>query len=252
MTVPALGLQLYTARHANVSLYELLVAVAAAGYDGVEAVGTQGVDPAALREALARAELALASAHVPLVDLRRDLAGVAAAHQALGTPLVVVPWLDPHERPTDATGWAALGRELDGLGRALQGEGLALAYHHHDFELSGPPGEEGLTVLADAADPDHLTLELDTGWLLASGHEPRRWLDAHGSRVTRLHLKDLEPGGDPPWVDVGDGVLELEAVLGAARSHGVPWVLVEHDAPSDALTTLRRSADAARRVLQRA
>lgn len=251
MSRASLGLQLYTVRSADLELEALLAAVAAAGYGGVETVGTQGVEPARLRAALDESGLALASAHVALSDLRADVTGVAATHRALGTPLIVVPWLDPAERPTDAAGWAALGRELGGLAEALAGEGLPLAYHHHDFELAPVNGSDGLSELAAAAGPERLSLELDTGWLLAVGQDPAAWLSTFGARVTRLHVKDLRRGGTPPWVDVGDGELDLPGVLTAAATAGVPWLIVEHDAPSDPLATMRRSAAALGEALGR-
>jgi sugar phosphate isomerase/epimerase len=250
MTGTALGLQLYTMRHANEPLLELLHGVAAAGYAGVETVGTQGVAPERLGEMLAEAGLALASAHLPLAELRRDPDAAVAAHLVLATPLLVVPWLAPADRPLDGVGWTALGRELDALGARLAADGLRLAYHHHDFELErGPDDATGLARLLAAADPAHLGLELDTGWLVTSGEDPLAWLDDWGPRVLRLHLKDVDRAATPPWVDVGDGVLDGPAILTKAREHGVPWCLVEHDAPADPWTTARRSAVAAARWL---
>jgi sugar phosphate isomerase/epimerase len=250
MTLPLLGLQLYTVRHADLPLGELLREVAAAGYAGVETVGTQGVAPEALRAALAESGLALASAHVPLADLRRDPDAVAATHRTLGTPMLVVPWLAPEDRPTDLPGWTGLGSELDALGERLADAGLRLAYHHHDFELVRHGGRDGLTALLDAVAPERLSVELDSGWLLAVGEDPLAWLARWGSRVARLHLKDLSPGGTPPWVDVGDGVLDVGAVLRTASENGVAWALVEHDAPADPLATARRSAAAALAALR--
>ncbi len=251
MTQPRLGLQLYTVRNADLPLGDLLREVAAAGYAGVETVGTQGVPPEALRSALADAGLALASAHVPLTDLRKDPDAVVAAHLTLGTPMLVVPWLAPEDRPTDIQGWTAFGGELDALGGHLADAGLRLAYHHHDFELARHGDRDGLTALLDAADPERLSVELDSGWLLAVGEDPVAWLERWGSRVARLHLKDLIPGRTPPWVDVGDGVLDVTSVLRAAAEQGVAWALVEHDAPEDPLATARRSATAALAALPR-
>jgi len=250
MTLPQLGLQLYTVRHAGLPLGDLLREVAAAGYAGVETVGTQGVAPDELRVALDDAGLTLASAHVPLADLRADPDAVVAAHLRLGTPMLVVPWLAPEHRPADLPGWTALGRELDALGTRLDTAGLRLAYHHHDFELVRHGDRDGLTALLDAAAPERLGVELDAGWLAATGDDPVAWLAAWGPRVARLHLKDLAPGRTPPWTDVGDGTLDVAAVLAAAAVHGVAWALVEHDAPADPLATARRSAAAARRILR--
>jgi len=246
---PRLGLQLYTVRHVASPLPALLAEVAAAGYEGVETVGTQGADPVRLRDALAAAGLALASAHVPLAELRADPRRLSATHRVLGTPMLVVPFLTPADRPLDLAGWAALGRELDALGDRLAADGLALAYHHHDFELVRHAGRDGLTALLEAADPARLALELDSGWLAAVGEDPADWIDRWGPRVARLHLKDLAAGGgSATWVDVGDGVLDLPGVVAVARAQGVPWLLVEHDAPTDPLTTIRRSAASARRA----
>ena len=250
MTLPKLGLQLYTVRDAPLALEALLATVAAAGYDGVETVGTQDVAPERLRDALADAGLALASAHVPLTAFRSDLGALTAAHRTLGTPLLVMPWLPPEDRPTDLAGWRALGRELDGYGRALSDEGFALAYHHHDFELAPMEGSDGLTALLEAAAPAHLSLELDAGWWSVVGRDPVAGLHGWGGRVTRLHLKDLVRGQDPPWVDVGDGELDVAGVLAAARAQRVAWAIVEHDAPQDPVATVQRSAAAARAVLQ--
>jgi sugar phosphate isomerase/epimerase len=244
VSAPKVGLQLYTVRAASLPLERLLQHVAGAGYDGVETVATQGVEPEQLRDALQQSRLAIASAHVPLHALRQDLDAVVRSHTTVGTPLLVVPYLDERERPGDASGWRAFGQELGTIGARLRDEGLALAYHHHDFELAGPIGEEPLRHLLDAAEADDLALELDTGWLLREGRSPVDWLDAYGRRVTRLHVKDLRAGATPPWVDVGDGELDLGALVGAAREHAVPWMLVEHDHPSDPLETMRRSASA--------
>lgn len=251
MSAPSVGLQLYTVRAAPLGLEELLDAVAAAGYDGVESVGTQGVEPERLRDALERSGLSLASAHVPLASLRGDLDGVIAAHRVLGTPLLVVPYLDAAERPDSADAWRVLGADLGALGARLRDAGLGLAYHHHDFELAGAAGDEPLRHLLGGASADDLGLELDTGWLLQANREPVEWLADFGARAVRLHVKDLRRGTSPPWVDVGDGELALGATVDAARAQGVPWLVVEHDAPTDPLETMRRSARALRAALDR-
>ena len=108
-----------------------------------------------------------------------------------------------------------------------------------------------LLLTLDTLRPDHLSLELDTGWWAAVGRDPVAGVHGWGRRVRRMHLKDLVAGQDPPWVDVGDGSLDVAGVLGAARAHGVPWVIVEHDTPRDPIATLRRSAATALGVLGR-
>jgi sugar phosphate isomerase/epimerase len=253
--VPAVGLQLYTMRSVSGPLDDLLARVAALGYDGVETVGTQGVSASELRGALARHAVRFASAHVALRTLRGDLPLTLETYAAAGAEMIVVPWLDPADRPASRSGWEELGREMAGWGASASAAGLSLAYHHHGFELDASMGVTPLEVLLEVADPDHLALELDVGWLVHAGQDPVAWIDRVGARCARLHAKDLRPGpyaeGDAPWEDVGDGVVDWPAVVAAAERAGTPWLLVEHDTPADPWRSAERSLAALRRTLAR-
>jgi sugar phosphate isomerase/epimerase len=250
---PAVGLQLYTMRTVAEPLDDLLARVAALGYDGVETVATQGVPAEALRAALERHGLRFASAHVGFAVLRDALPDVLRTYAAAGAEAIVVPWLDPSDRPASASGWQALARELAAFGAAAREAGLPLAYHHHAFELERVDGETPLEIILDAAPADDLALELDVGWLVRAGHDPVAWLERTGGRCCRLHAKDIVAGpygpSGAPWADVGDGVVDWPAVIAAARRAEVPWLLVEHDSPSDPWRTAGRSVEALRGVL---
>jgi sugar phosphate isomerase/epimerase len=248
---PSLALQLYTMRSLTLPLDALLERVAAIGYEGVETVALQGADAGGLRAALARHGLRFASAHVGLRALREDPRSTLAHYAAAGAAMVVVPWLDPADRPATRAGWERFARELDALGAAAAAVGLGFAYHHHDFELVEVDGARPLDVIAEVADPGHVALELDVGWLVRSGQDPAAWIDRVAARCRRIHAKDLarEPHGDQPWADVGDGVVAWPAVAAASRRAGVPWWIVEHDAPADPWSSAERGAAAVRRIV---
>lgn len=244
-----MALQLYTLRQADLPLERLLEEVAAAGYQGVETVDLQGGDPRTLRGALDQAGLETSSAHVSLTRLREQFDRVVDEHGQVGTPLIIVPYLQVEQRPTDASGWTVLGQELDDLAARLAENGLRFAYHHHDFELVPVEGRTALDWLLSAGDPGRFRLQLDLGWVFAAGGSPMAAMEAYGPRLASVHAKDVVPDQDPPWVDVGDGVLPWREVALAAARWALPWLVVEHDAPSDPLQTARRSAAALSQVL---
>src|SRR5690606_27440629 len=239
-----LAVQMYTLRNAG-SLEEQLKIVHDAGVRAVETVGTQNVPAAELRQLLERYSIRPVSAHVGLHELRGDLDALVASHRALGNSMLVVPWLQEAERPTDAEGWRALGRELGALAERLQPMGMRLAYHNHEFELAEFDGTTGLELLFEAAGPA-LAVELDLAWVARAGHDPAAFLGKFPGRVYAVHAKDKAPEGqakeEQGFAAVGQGVLDWNAILPAAADAGVTWYIVEHDLPRDPAAAVKTGA----------
>src|SRR5262245_27018276 len=91
--------QLYTVRDLMArDVPGTIRAVAALGYDGVEFAGLYNTPVAELRGLLDELGLRVCSSHVPLEELEQDLDQAIATYQALGCPIIVVPWIDPSRR----------------------------------------------------------------------------------------------------------------------------------------------------------
>ena len=157
-TLP-IAVQMYTLRDSG-TLDDQLAAVQAAGVTAVETVGMQDTDAETLKAALDKHGIAAISTHAQLADLRDNLDAVIAFNKAIGNTVLVVPFLKPEMRPTDAAGWAALGAELKTISDKVKAEGMTLAYHNHDFEMAQFDGRSALEIMMEAAGPDVLT-ELD-------------------------------------------------------------------------------------------
>ncbi len=242
---PELAVQMYSLRNLDLPLDEILAEVAAAGYDGIETVGTQGVTADELEELLGKHGLKVASSHTALTDLETDLEGVVAFNKAVGNDTIIVPWLDPGDRSDDARGWQDLGTRLGELARTVQGHGLNLLYHNHDFEMKTVDGKTGLEWLAQSAG-ESLGLELDIAWVVRGNQDPLGLLQTFSGRVKRVHVKDIAPPGENEdedgWADVGSGTLGWDAILPAAEAAGAEWFVVEHDNPKDPVASVRSSA----------
>jgi sugar phosphate isomerase/epimerase len=234
------GLQLYTVRDAlRVDLDGTLRRVADIGYRKVELAGLPDVTPQAMRGSLQRHGLDAPSMHASFEQLRGDLASVVDEARTLGANYLVCPSIDAAERRT-AGDWKRVCRTLNGIGRAVRGHGLVLAYHNHDFEFV--PFDDGSTpfqLLMTETDPGEVKLELDVYWVARAGLDPVRHLTNGGGRIALVHLKDL--GTDGSTVEAGSGVLPMEQIVRAALLAGVRHLFVEQDSSADSLASIASS-----------
>ncbi|OBU69801.1 xylose isomerase [Stenotrophomonas maltophilia] len=240
-----IAVQMYTLRNAG-SLEQQLEIVRSAGVHAVETVGTQNTSAAELKQLLDRYSIRAVSSHVQLAELRNNLDGVVAFNRAIGNTMLVVPYLDQKDRPRDAAGWTALGRELGRIARQVRGKGMQLAYHNHDFELVDFDGRTGLELLFAAAGPD-LKTELDLAWVARAGLDPAVMLGKFRGHVFAVHAKDNAPKGQAEdeggFAAVGQGVLDWNAILPAAAAANVQWYILEHDQPRDPAKVIQAGAD---------
>lgn len=227
--------------------------IKSAGIGHVETFGSLGEDAQAVRAMLDASGIKAISTHVGLDDLRDEATrnSAIARQRVLGNSTIVMPWIPPEQRPTDADGWAALGVELNGIAETLKGEGFRLAYHNHDFDLVSYDGRTRLEILLDAAE-GAVEVELDVGWVAAAGLDPVELLEKLSGQVILIHAKDLARSDNPGptaggqdvfgfnFAAVGDGIIDWDSLVPAAREAGAEWFIIEHDFPPDAAMVLSR------------
>jgi sugar phosphate isomerase/epimerase len=216
-----LAAQLYTLRHALDEDFDgTLAALAEAGVREVEVAGLHGRSPAAFRAALDAAELIACSGHVALDDFER----AAETAEALGMPIVVVPWVQPPETAEEAD---TTVERIVAASKLAADAGLGFAYHNHDFEF-----RTGLWDRLVAAELPH---ELDAGWAIAAGRDPVALLGDLAGRCPLVHAKDMRRRADGSWEDViaGDGEADWPAIAAAAAAAGATHLIVELDNPSE-------------------
>lgn len=221
------------------------------GFRQVEAAGWMGRTPAAFSRAVAAAGLHCDSAHVAMPDLARDMAGSIAAARDAGCALLVcsspqppVPldpaldWMTGLARAMTADAWHRNAALLNAAGRVAATAGIGFAYHNHAAEFVPLGTTRGYDVLVTETDPALVRFELDVAWAAAGGADPVALLRRLGSRVVRLHLKDLPSRPAPgtvatsfATVPVGAGVLPWHAILAAADRVGVRGAYFEVEPP---------------------
>lgn len=227
MTAP-IGLQLYSIREALAQDFEGGIRkVAEMGYIGVEVAGFPGTTPEAAAALFKSLGLQVAGAHIglPLGDQESATVDMLGT---LGCKYLVCPWMDPatYYQTEDQIRQACdILNEANAFARQ---NGLVLAYHNHDFEYATLDGRIKAQIMLDYLDPE-IVFEVDTYWVKAAGVDPAQIVAGLGERAPLLHIKDGPAVRGQPMTAVGDGVIDVPAVIKAGEAH-TEWLIVELDA----------------------
>lgn len=229
MTIPKIGLQLYTVREAaGRDVRGTLKQVADIGYKYVELAGLYGLTPVEVRDTLREFGLTAVSSHESLDALVSDTSGIIGRMQTLGCPYVVCPGA-PATHQTDPAAWDHLARQFDTIGRACADAGIVFGYHNHAHEFATVSGRHGLDYLMQKTDPTLVKMELDVGWAWYGGVDPADYLRRYAGRVPLIHAKDHDRENKDINRPVGDGALDWTAIFQAAGEAGVEYAIVEED-----------------------
>ena len=226
------------------------------GYAGVEFAGLYGLPAAEVKAMCEEIGLVPISAHVPLADMRKDCDKVINYYAEVGCKFIVVPYLNPEDRP-GAEGWDKTIADINEIGKKAHEKGLTLLYHNHDFEFIQIDGKYALDILYDTIPADYLQTEIDTCWVNVGGENPAEYVKKYKGRAPIVHLKDFfgEKSDDMyeligiqkkaptrpsnfEFRPVGSGLQDFPSIIEAAEYAGADWIIVEQDSPSMGLTSL--------------
>ena len=220
-----IGLQLYTLRKPFAAdPLGTLSRIRETGYDAVEFAAPLGSDFAGFAAHMRDIGLDCPSAHVGLADMADRPDAVLTMAKTLGCRYLVMPYVMPDQRD-----WPTVISTLGAFAERARGEGLRVAYHHHDFEFEKADGQRPFDRLVGETDPEFVDFELDVYWLKKGGEDPKAFIETMAGRVKLIHLKDMAPDGG--MADVGAGTFDFAALLKAAAAAGAEHYFVEHDFP---------------------
>ena len=237
------------------------------GYAGVEFAGLYGLPAADVKAMCEEIGLVPISAHVPLADMRKDCDKVVNYYAEVGCKFIVVPYLNPEDRP-GAEGWDKTIADIREIGKKAHEKGLTLLYHNHDFEFLQIDGKYALDILYDTIPSDYLQTEIDTCWVNVGGESPVEYLKKYAGRAPIVHIKDFfgeksedmydligvqntrpKRPGNFEFRPVGAGLQNIPAILAAADEAGATWYIVEQDNPSMGLSPMECAKKSAEYLL---
>lgn len=247
-----LGVQLYTVRNTiEKDPLGILRRIQEIGYKEIEATyGTLQV----VSKALKQTNLRPVSLHIDegiFMGGGAKLDEAFANAKSLGFKFAVVPYIAPEHRGGPDM-FKELADKLNKFGEQAKANGMRLCYHNHAFEYQTFDGQTGLEMLMRGTDKNLVGLELDIFWASVAGQNPVDVLKRYSGRVPLLHLKDKsknfgqvqynEKVPKDTFKEVGNGSIDIAAVLKAAEAEGVEHYFVEQDQTSgDPLDSLAAS-----------
>ncbi|MEH7012180.1 sugar phosphate isomerase/epimerase [Neobacillus niacini] len=138
--------------------------------------------------------------------------------------------------------------KADAVAEKLAEHGIELYYHNHHIEFQKYDGEYLLDIIKN--NTSKIGFEMDVHWIHRGGLNPVEVLKNYAGRVSLLHLKDyrigqidlsvLEGGFDMgkfmnaftnvvQFAELGEGSLDLKAIIEAGLESGSQYFLVEQD-----------------------
>lgn len=145
-----------------------------------------GVDAAELKSTFDRFGSQVVSSHIFPLE-KADLPAVLDYNRTLGNRNIV----NPMGRFTTCDDLMRQCEFFNKAGKACHEEGFTFLYHNHDHEFRTFGGKSILDLMVENTDPDCLSLELDTFWVMRAGKDPLEMLKHFGRRVKLVHQKDF-------------------------------------------------------------
>ncbi len=245
LTQSNLGVQLYTVRNIlSKDPAKVLGEIRDIGYKEIEAT-LDSMHQAG--DAIRSSGLKLVSIHMNLDPTDEQLADA----KQQGFSYAVIPYV-PEDRRGGPDVIKRLAESFQKAGERAHAHGLQLCYHNHAFEFQPMDGGTALDIILGNTDPKLVQLEMDIFWVTVGGHNPVDLLKKYSGRVPLIHLKDKAkglPGATqynehvPPdtFKEIGNGSIDIPAVLKAADRAGVKNYFVEQDQSPDPINSLRQS-----------
>ena len=239
MTSP-LALQLYTVREAiaKTNFESIVRKVAEIGYAGVETGGSPGITPQAAGKLFEDLGLTVCSIHSFPIPNESRKAEVLDTLGALDCKVAVSGGGPDDFKTIEAT--QATCEKLNAAAAMLKPYGIRLGVHNHWFEYLQIGEKYAYEYMLDFLSPD-VFFQVDTYWVKTGGVDPAYVVQRLGGRAPYLHIKDGPAIQKQPQVAVGEGALDIPAIIKAGAGH-TEWLIVEMDGcATDMLEAVKKS-----------
>ncbi len=233
-----IALQLYSVREMAAKDFAGAVRqVAAAGYTGVEPANFPGTTAEAAGKLFKELGLVVPSVHLPMPVGDKKTEVIEAA-KAISCPCLV-----SGKGPDDFKTLDQIKRTCDVFNKAnanVRAAGLSFGIHNHWWEYLQVEGRYVYEIMLEQLDPA-ITYELDTYWIKTAGVDPVAMVKLFGKRSPLLHIKDGPCVKGQPQTAVGDGIVDVPAIVKAGGKN-TQWLIVELDAcATDMMVAVARS-----------
>lgn len=234
-----IAIQLYTVRDALAENWKkTLTRIAEVGYLGVETAGFGYASSAErAKKEFDALGLEVVGAHSPLPLGERQSEIIETAH-IIGTERLICAGTG-HDQFSTVEDVRERAKVFNEANAVCKENGLSFGLHNHWWEYAEVNGRIAYDILFETLDDD-IFFEIDTYWVASAGLDPVQEIEKLGHRVPLLHIKDGSTRQEDDMVAVGEGSMDFNRIIPAAKS--AEWLIVELDrCGSDMMTAVSNS-----------
>ncbi len=135
------------------------------------------------------------------------------------------------------------------LGEECRKLKLKFGYHNHDYEFEKVDGQTLYDILLDHTDPKLVHMELDLGWVAASGNDIYDYFERYKGRFPLWHLKDMNLQKKES-TEFGKGGLDIIKILQHQKASGLKYLFIEQEEyASTPMESMKYNMDYLERIL---
>lgn len=227
--VKKVGIQLYSVRKEMLAdAVGTLKALAKIGYKELESARSEkgqfyGLQPKEIKKVVSDLGMTVTSGHVHIDnDWQRSVDAAAEA----GQKYLVCSSLPSKGQTID--NYKKIAETFMKAAEACKKANMVFGYHNHEYEFEKENGQVLYDVLLDNTDPKLVTMELDLGWVVASGNDPLGYFNKYPGRFALWHLKDMDKDGKHS-TEFGKGQVNILELLKNAKKSGVKHIFIEQE-----------------------
>ncbi len=224
-----IGIQLYTVRKEMLSdAAGTLKQLAKIGYNEIESARSEkgnyyGLAPKEIKKVCADLNIKVVSGHVHIDENWQRSVDQAAE---VGQPYLICSTL-----PSNGQTVENYQRCADVFNKAAEDckkAGITFGYHNHEYEFEKVGQQTLYDILLDRTDPALVQMELDLGWVIATGADPQFYFGKYPGRFPLWHLKDMDLKLKHS-TEFGKGGIDLGHWLGQGKKTGLKHFFVEQE-----------------------
>ena len=227
--VENIGIQLYTFRNEMFAdATGTLKQLAALGIKQIESASSEkgyyyGLQPKEMKQICNDLGMKLSSGHIHLDDKWQHTIEDAVAS---GQEYLICSSMPVAGQTVD--NYKKTAAAFNKAGEESKKANIKFGYHNHDFEFEKENGEVLYDVLLKNTDPSLVHMELDLGWVIATGNDPLTYFKKYPGRFELWHLKDMDLKKKQS-TEFGKGSLHILQILQHSKQSGMKYFYVEQE-----------------------
>ncbi len=226
---PNYGVQLYSFRDEMAKdAMGTLEQIASLGFKEIESARSgkghyYGLSPIEMKQTCDGLGMKLTSGHVALDENFQKTMEEAVAS---GQEYLICSSMPSNGQTAD--NYKKVAEEFNKAGESCRQLGIKFGYHNHEYEFESENGQVLFDLLLDNTEPGLVHMELDLGWVIVAGKDPKDYFTRFPGRFPLWHLKDMDMAKKES-TEFGKGGLDIRAMMALQEASGVKHIFIEQE-----------------------